>query len=499
MRLCEDLPEQFRLEIEKAAKIIKGSQKVLIVSHIDTDGITSLAILIRAMERAMIEHTWMNLKQLNAQTLIQILEILDDNNFDTLIFSDMGTGQIINVLRSLRQGMIENLIVIDHHLAPHNISLAQEYANSLNITLTHVNPLLFGLNGSKDVSSSGVAFLVAICINENNFDLADLAIVGATGDMQYYYGNGYTGINEKIIEFGEDMGILKLEKDLTFYGRETRILPILLEYATDPFLPGLTGNKAECINFLNYVGIELKDGDKWRTWRDLEPDEKASLIEALIEHLITNSNERNIQLIGGCVTLLNWPEGTKLHDAKEFSTLLNACGRNDKPEIGVKICLRDPEAYQKGLYLLQTHRANLASGLAKLQERGVEDRGNFYVFEDQEVPETIIGIIIGMAIGSRLIPTDKPVFGITRSKEESKELAKISGRLGKNLLQKGINLKEALQYAQEELNAEIGRTVAESGGHPMAAGAFVEYEFLDDFLAFLDLAIAEQVAKKKKE
>ncbi len=498
MRICDILPEGLREEIEKAAEIIKGSEHVLIVSHIDTDGITSLAILIRALERALINPTWMNLKQLNAQTLNQVLDILSRNNYDTLIFSDMGTGQIIEVLRALKPGMINNLIVIDHHLAPHNISLSREYADSLNITLTHVNPLLFGLNGSKDVSSSGIAFLVAICLNENNYDLADLAIIGATGDMQYYYGKGYTGINGEIIKLGEEMGILRLEKDLTFYGRETRILPILLEYATDPFLPGLTGNRDECINFLNYVGIELKDGEKWRTWRDLESEEKAALIEAIIEHLITNSNEQNIQIIGDCVSLLNWPEGTELHDAKEFSTLLNACGRNGKPEIGVKICLRDSEAYQKGLYLLQTHRANLAAALSKIQEKGVEDRGNFYIFEDNEISETIIGIVIGMAIGSRLIPIDKPVFGITRSKEESKNLAKISGRLGKNLLSKGINLKEALQYAQNELNSEVGRVVAESGGHPMAAGAFVEFEFLDDFLAFLDLAIAEQIAKKKK-
>ena len=499
MKLCEELPEKFRKEIEQAAEIITNSKNVLLVSHIDTDGITSLAILIKALERAMIKHTWINIKQLNMQTLKQIMELINNDFFDTLIFSDMGTGQVIDILHSLREGIINNLVIIDHHMAPRKIAMSKEYANSLNIKLIHVNPVLFGLDGSKDISSSGLAYLVAICINENNYDLADLAIVGATGDMQNHYGKGYSGINGEIIKFGEEMDILKMEKDITFYGRETRILPVLLEYATDPFLPGLTGNRTECINFLNYVGIELKDGDKWRTWRDLEPDEKARLIEAIIEHLMATSNERNIQIIGDAVTLLNWPEGTELHDASEFSTLLNACGRNDKADIGVRICLRDIDAYQKGLYLLQTHRANLAAALAKLEQNGVKDWGNYYLYRDDEVKETIIGIVIGMAIGSRLIPTDKPVFGVTKSKEETKQIAKISGRLDKALLRQGINLKKALQYAEEELNAEIGRKVAESGGHPMAAGAFVELNFLDDFLAFLDLAIAEQKEKRKKE
>ena len=187
-------------------------------------------------------------------------------------------------------------------------------------------------------------------------------------------------------------------------------------------------------------------------------------------------------LIGDVIILPNRPEGTDMRSAKEFSTLLNACGRNKRPEIGVEVCLGNPKAISTGRYLLQEHRKNLAAALRRLENDGYTTLPGFYLVDDPETPDTIIGIVIGMAQGSRIIPIDKPIIGISTNTSSDSPLVKLSGRAHKHLVKRGVSLKETFVAVADFLNEKHGKLVAEAGGHPMAAGAFIQKDYVKEFL-----------------
>jgi single-stranded-DNA-specific exonuclease len=472
------------LLLHNAVDTVRQSKKIMAFSHIDADGISALAIVVTALQREGKEIEWRNIHQINSETIIEISGEIQRYEPDMAIFSDFGTGQIDLIRNHVTTiGVLEHTIILDHHLPQDDTSTETNLAS--NNRLIEINPCHHGLNGSYDISGAGVAFLFAIALSEENIDLAELAIVGATGDLQDYYGKGFTGINKTILVMGVAAGFLKATRDLTFFGINTRPLPYLLQYATDPYLPGITGEEAACFAFFEDLDIKLKDRhDEWRTWVSLESSEKQRIIQQLIQLVIATYNDPLLAqgLIGDVITLVKRPERTEMRSAKEFSTLLNACGRNRRPEVGVKVCLGDPEAITDGRYLLQQHRQNLAQSLRLLENGGYVTMPGCYLVNDPEIPETIIGVVIGMAQGSRIIPIDKPVIGVSSNSSNGSPLVKISGRAHRDLIKRGVNLKETFVSVADSMNGTYGELVAEAGGHPMAAGAFINRDHVDEFI-----------------
>jgi len=494
--LIAALPEEMRQKLDASSKWVRSSKTPLAISHIDADGISALAIVVKMLERQRKQPVWRNIHQLNSETVIDVRELVRETHPDLVIFTDLGTGQIELIIKHIApEECIKHIIVLDHHL-PSGQEETRHHGKIIEI-----NPALHGLSGSQDVSGAGVAFLLAMSTSVTNVDLSELAVVGASGDLQDYYGKGMTGINEDIVRVAKDNGIVRVDRDLTFFGVNTRPLPVLLEYATEPYLPGITGNREACYRFFLDRKIELKEqNDEWRTWSDLKESEKRVAIQGLIEIVLDSYEDPRVSkgIIGDVLTLLKRPTKSEMRSAKEFSTLLNACGRNRQAEVGVKICLGSEEAYAHGRNLLQQHRANLAQALRRLETDGYKERKGMYVIQDPLTPDTIIGIVIGMAQGARIIPEDRPVIGICPNPVEDSPMLKISGRAQKSLVNRGVNLKDAFAGSAEVLNQKHGQMLAEGGGHPMAAGAFVHHEYLDEFLDIVDESLAAMLSEKQE-
>jgi len=494
--LLESIPEKMGELLVEASKIVKKSKKVYAFSHIDADGIAALAIITQMLEREGKDFDWKNIHQINSETIIQIEEEVRKYSPDLVIFSDFGTGQI-ELVKSHITGIegLNDIIILDHHL-PQDEESNQRYTPTER--LVEINPSQHGLSGSYDLSGSGTAFLLAYFVSQHNIDLSELAIVGATGDLQDYYGKGFVGLNKEIVRLGEISGYLTVSRDLTFFGIHTRSLPYLLQYATDPYLPGLTGAEDACYAFLQERDIDLKSNDEWRTWVDLESEEKQRIIQGIIEIVLVNYTDPSIAqgIIGDVVILSKRPEKTEMRSAKEFSTLLNACGRNKRPEVGVRVCMRDPDAFQEGRTLLHQHRTNLAMALRRLETDGYDERPGMYVVNDPETPDTIIGIVIGMAQGSMIIPIDRPVIGISTNTTDDSPLVKLSGRAHKSLIDQGVNLKEVFVEVAEQLNEQYDTLIAEAGGHPMAAGAFIQKQQLEEYLELASSELAKCLGKE---
>ena len=449
------------LEIAKrCAEVIKKFDEILVVSHIDADGLTSAGIMKKALLRLGMEPKMKFLRQIDSRSLEEIA----DFGMDTVVFTDLGSGSI-----DLISQYDFTPIIADHH----QIKGETKY---------HLNPHLFGIDGSFELSGAGSAYLLAQGLGENK-DLADLAIVGAVGDLQHRKKGKLVGINREILEIGCDLGVLSYDKDLMLFGKQTRPIFTLLQYSSDPYLPGLTGNEQASINFLQGTGITLKD-EGWRFWVDLSKDEKQLVVSNLVQFCLSRGvNAQSIErLVGEVYTLPKEEERTETRDASEYSTLLNATARYDFAEVGLAVCMGDRNgAYRRAKNLLAEHRKNLVEGLLLVKDKGVVAMDNLqYFYAGNKIKETIVGIIAGMSISS--CNRNIPIIGIV----DTDDGLKVSSRATQRLIRRGLNLGFAISESAEHVGGF-------GGGHDIAAGATIPKDSLDEFLVQLNQRIGEQL------
>ena len=142
---------------DSIANIIKKSRNIHIVTHIDADGITAGAIAAETLRRVGIDYSLECVKQLDDFILNRLIK----ENHELVWFTDLGS--------SISKEYPEiNKIITDHHACPSDSNFP-----------FHLNPHLFNLDGSYDISGAGTTFHVSKCIDKNNIDLSHLAIIGA--------------------------------------------------------------------------------------------------------------------------------------------------------------------------------------------------------------------------------------------------------------------------------------------------------------------------------
>jgi RecJ-like exonuclease len=449
-------------EILRAIYLVKAHKNdtVHLVSHLDADGISSAGIISKTLDREGIDH------EISIVRLNQLKETVNDA--ELTIFTDLGSGQ----LPFLKKLLKKEYIVIDHHIPQGECS-------------HHINPHLFGIDGGKEVSGAGLSYLFSRKLG--NTDLVDLAVVGAVGDMQNYWGK-LEGLNRIILQEGVKNERIAIETNLLLYGRETRPVYKALQYFSDPFVPGITGDESSAIALLQRLGIPLKEDDQWRTLSRLSFEERQKLATAIIAKAASSIPPELVNflptlIIGETYTLLNEKEGTPLRDASEYSTCLNAAGRNDEAVIGLEIAKGNRGVYYDILMgILRKHRMRIAQSIEKVEE--IVQREYIQCFE-APISENIVGTIAGMLLGTEADPY-KPLVGITSSEDS----LKISMRCSKILVLKGINMAEAIMRAAEHVGGE-------GGGHAPACGAYIPKKSLNEFLDIFEEEIRSQLETEK--
>ena len=447
------------------------SSSVLCVSHDDADGLTAGAIIYRALLREGLTPHLRCIKRLD----LEFIQGVSAEEWSIFIFSDTGSGQLENFDKHILED--RQVIILDHH----------ETTDYSHPNLTHVNPHLNGVDGAREVSGAGVSYLFARELNPDNRNLAHLALIGALGDVQDSQG-GFSGPNKEIARDAVDAGLVLIEKDLRFFGRQTRPLYKAIEYTTEPFIPSLSGNESACVQFLSDLDIPAKKNDRPTRLIDLTDDEKKKLTTALIlkmiEHKIDVKTAESI--VGDTYTILSEKEGTILRDAKEYTSLLNACGRYEKYGVGVGICLGDRgDALDSAMSLLEEHKRYISSCYEWINKNldSLVDAGEVYsIHAHGELSDTVVGTVASMIVNSQILNPVKPVIAFADSDDE----VKVSGRATKELVDKGVNLGHAMLYAAE-------KTGSEGGGHDIAAGAQVPHGREDEFVKHINEKVREQL------
>ncbi len=460
------------------ARRLTEAESVLLASHIDADGLTSAAIASAALERASIPHDVVFKKQLDDTEIASIAA----HDTATVLFTDFGSGQL-DVISNHEEAGDFTPVIADHH-QPADAD-----------TQFHLNPLLEGINGASELSGAGASYLLARALAaetgnpDGNRDLAALAVVGAVGDMQAVEGE-LVGANSEIVAEGTEAGVLEEGTDLALYGKQTRPLPKLLEYASEVRIPGISNDETGAVAFLEELPINLHtdDGtDDWRRWVDLSDDEKQTVASALLQRALERGVPANKaqRLVGTTYTLTDEQPGTTLRDASEFSTLLNATARYERADVGLAVCLGDrTAAFERAKTLLENHRRNLSEGLETVKRQGVDQAEYIQYFDaGTEIRETIVGIVAGMALGVEGVDGSRPIIAFAQKNDEE---TKVSARGTGRLVGQGLDLSTVMTDASRAVGGD-------GGGHDIAAGATIPTGEEQSFVEQADRIVAEQI------
>jgi RecJ-like exonuclease len=470
----KELKEKAEAISECVENVIDEKKQIIIICHLDADGLTSGSIIGKSIFK---EGGKAIIRAVNDLTP-NLMFNLKKQEYDFYIFVDIGMGFV-----SLLDKELENRwLILDHH-------------QSSREELEHVrvlNPHEFDVDGGVEISGSGVAYIVAKKMNSSNRELSALAVVGALADRQDQGpSKSLIGINQKVVlKDAKDMELVKEEKDLIFYGRETKPIHEAIASTNTPFIPLLTGNYEACLAALISAKFNVKEGERWRTISELSYEEKMKLIEILIPYVTKGGARSDVieELFGNVYTLLKEEERSNLRDAREFGSLLNACGRSGKAGSGILICLGDRnEAYSNGEKILQDYRRTLTQYLQTINtdaKRMQTTKNIVQIIGDDLIDEKMLGAVSSI-LSSSLAFKDRILILRTKTKEND---LKISARRGETFARLNLGL------IVKEIAKGLG---GEGGGHAAAAGAKIPVEAYEKFIGEIIEKIDDEENKAK--
>jgi len=465
--MTETLQESLSYFKDKISDCIKSKKSILVTTHIDCDGLTSGSIITKALIRAGARCTVRTSKEFSKN----VIDSLKKDQRDFHIITDLAGG----FADKLDQSLGENWIVLDHHQIPQ-----QEYDNKKII-----NAWKYGIDGGSEICAGGMAYLAAMSLDDQNSDLSAIAVVSALGDRQDQgERKSFVGKNFEIANTAKEEGLLETDLDLLLVGRETRALPDALAFTSQPFMEGLTWNRDACLSLLNSSGIQLKDGGRWRVPAELNDEEKRLIIQTITKFISgKNATEIMSELIGYTYTFPREDKRSFLRDGREFSTMLNSCGRISRSGVGIAICMGDRNKILKeGESILTDYRKLIREYMNILtNERWRISESETCVMVNGEgiVPEMMTGTISSLMAGS---PKNAGKIIILRTDGEENTV-KFSSRKSFGC-KSGINLSELMRGGAEKFNG-IG------GGHNAAAGAKITKDKLDGFLNYLEVNVVK--------
>ncbi len=427
---------------------------VRIIGHLDADGIAASSILIQALRREGLKFAVSIVRQIDEE----LLDELKREDYEVIFFVDLGSGYL-NLINKLKK----KIFVLDHHQI--------EKVDNLNKDIIQLNPYLFGIDGTKDISGSGVVYLFCKELNEKNKDLAYLAVIGAIGDMQE--NNGFRGINNSILDDAVESKKIEVKRGLRMFGLQTRPLYKILQYSTDPFIPNVTGSEEGAKLFLKEIGIDIKAGGKYRKLIHLDDEEMKKLVTSIILKRLGSEKEPE-DVLGNIYLLTEEKEEGSTKDAREFATLLNSCGRMGKASLGIGSCLSNDKLRKEAYSLLLEYKKELIEALNwfyKSKKKGdiLEKEGFVIINAGDEIRDTLIGTVTSIVSKSNLYRKGTILIGMAYT-------------LG-NEIKVSVRCVDSCYLDLSLLVRKIvSRVGGLAGGHVSAAGAIIPQEREEDFI-----------------
>jgi hypothetical protein len=310
------------------------------------------------------------------------------------------------------QDLPGGVMVIDHHV-PH---FEGEY---------HLNPRLEQIDGERELSAAGAAYLVADRMGENR-DLASLVLIGVIGDHQALAGHNHEIVNEGIAN-----GFIEPGRGLHLAGRD---LAERLVLSIDPYLAGYSGDTAAVADLL-----KRSAGSS-----GIETD---TLLSLLLLGCSLQSTTHAMQAVYGATYALG---KEVVSDAHTLAALIEACGKSGRGGLGASICLRSPLGLNEAWAAMVEYRSKVAGAVRTLKQEG---DAPLYTVDDAGVAGGVADIL------ARDREQSTPVAVMARSGDWYRLSARCPPERACDL-----------EVLMRSLAAECG---GHGGGHPHRAGATI--------------------------
>ncbi|MCK5283351.1 MAG: DHH family phosphoesterase [Nanoarchaeota archaeon] len=448
--------DDFKESIRKAAlefKNIGNNEIVKVVSHLDSDGLCAASIIIKLLHYLDMKYSVSIIPQLNKK----IIKEISNENYNVFLFCDLGSG-VLNEISNLFNE--RKVFILDHHKPEEDL---------LSKDIVQVNPHLHGISSSREISGAGVAYLFSREVDDRIKKMSPIAIVGAIGDVQE--DNGFSKLNNEILEDAITEKKIRVEKGIRFFGYQSKPLHKVLEYCSELDIPGVSDNENGAMKFLE--GLKIYRNGEFRRLNDLNDNEMDVLVEGILSKIGNGIKEEEI--MWNNYVLLD-EEKDNMREAREFSTLLNACGRINKASIGIGACLGDKKMKKKALGCLSEYRGEIMKAMewfnANRKTGNVIEKDNYMIINAKDkVLGTIIGTMASMISKSNSIKEGMYIMSMAHLIDGN---TKISIRI------KGNREDVDLRGIVKEIIGKI--KIGEYGGHKYAAGALVPSEKENEFL-----------------
>jgi RecJ-like exonuclease len=463
--------DAFNLLLKNGADVFRSIPKnktIRVIGHLDADGICASSILINALIKLNRRYTLTILPTVTEDSLRDV----NDESEEYLTFVDLGSGNIDAVGAVLSE---KKVFILDHH----HLQSETVYPN-----IVQMNPHMCGIDGSIEISGSGVSFMFTQFLTGNkNIEMSRIALVGAIGDVQE--NNGFKKLNQDILELALEHKLVEVKKGLKFFGVQTKPVYKLLQYSSDIILPGVNGSESGAINFLLGLGIDPKTKKGWKKISDLTEDEQKSLVAGIIMNRINKSGTDASDIFANSYLLVGENEDSPFRDAKEFATLLNSCGRLSKASIGIGACLNDKKLKDMALQNLTDYRKELVTAINWYKDnsnssRVTHGRNHIIINAQDDVMPTMIGTLGSILSKSTDIAQNTFILSLARNVDDT---TKVSLRVVGN--PESVNLKDIIESIIQKINH------GSSGGHSFAAGAVINTEKEDEFIGAATVVFEE--------
>lgn len=321
---------------ERLARFLREQPYVEVYGHHDADGIAAASLVCHALWRRGIGF------RLRVADRVPVLE----PGVATLL-CDLGAGL---------DDLPANVAVIDHH--------APAAAGDGPV----LNPHLAGLDGERELATAGLAYMVANRIADCR-DLAGLAVAGLIGD-----GQAFEAGNAELLNEGIANGVLEVERGLALPGGS---IAEQLELATDPYLPGISG-----------------DAGRVRELLRASLGEDGPALDLLLSLVVLDTAR---EAAAGALETL-WGDRVltpreAVGDARTLAAVVDACGKAGRGGLAASVCLRAPGAADEARSVAADHRRHVIGAIAAAVP--VEEAAIAFRIEDPRLASDVASALAG--------------------------------------------------------------------------------------------------------
>lgn len=458
--------------IEKLREIFLKEGMIRVITHLDTDGLTSAAILSYCLNKNNQVYWISTVKQLETDMIESLKQKSQKQKWKALVFLDLGASKLTQIKEL---ATYTNVFIIDHHEVESNFGSVETLAIPSESfgNLFFISPHEYN---NEKLSASCLTYLFVKKISEDK-QLAQLAILGMIGDV---LDKNIGKAVQEIINDAEESG-MQIRRGLTVFS-SMRPVHKALEFSSNIFIPGVTGSSNGALMMLRDLGIEIKTSYGYKTLLDLNKEELSRLITAVLLRRVNNGHGQDVLDNIYLIKISN-----HLFDAREVSTMLNACGRLGYSSLALaflsgskKAQIKIEEIYTKYKHYI-IKALNLVSSRKKIQ-------GDGYVIINAKnaIKDTLIGTVISIISSSYIYEEGTILIGMAYRKDSK---IKVSARVVKDKnKQSDTNLYHLLREIVKLTGGEVG-------GHLNAAGCLIAKEKEQEFIELLEKKLSTQEIK----